>query len=65
MRDASRPDAEAVERIVVAGDARDAMGHASVWPWMLRLSPFAASLRGTPRWNAWLRTLNAPASANP
>ena len=33
-----------------------------VSPWMLRLSPFAAPLRGTPQWNAWLATLNAPAS---
>jgi DNA-binding winged helix-turn-helix (wHTH) protein/tetratricopeptide (TPR) repeat protein len=37
--------------------------HFGVAPWMLRLSPFAAPLRGTPQWNAWLETVNAPASA--
>ncbi|HEX5122343.1 MAG TPA: winged helix-turn-helix domain-containing protein [Rhodanobacteraceae bacterium] len=42
-----------------------AMARAHVWPWMLRLSPFAASLRGTPQWNAWLKTLAMPVAANP
>ena len=37
--------------------------HAGVWPWMLRLSPFVASLRDSPQWNAWLATLKAPATA--
>lgn len=35
----------------------------SILPWMLRLSPFAAPLHGTPQWNAWVATLNRPASS--
>jgi Flp pilus assembly protein TadD len=32
----------------------------AVTPWMLRLSPFAARLRGAPQWNAWLKALRTP-----
>jgi tetratricopeptide (TPR) repeat protein len=33
--------------------------HATLWPWMLRFSPFVASLHGTPQWSAWIDALDA------